>query len=121
MGLRLVAHYFDRSEAFVARSAIEAAGILAILHNEDWLRLYPQYVGAFGGYRLMVSECDLEDAVSVLNEARQHPLLEGEWLEVRGGLVDRVMSFIIGWAILGVPVSIRETRWVPFEHRDAVT
>jgi hypothetical protein len=115
MGLRLVAHYFDRSEAFVARSVVEAAGMFAVLHNEDWLRFYPQYVGPFGGYRLMVSDLDLEDAVAVLGEAQLNPLLEGERLELRGGVVDRIMSFIIGWAIGGVPAAIRESRWVTLD------
>jgi hypothetical protein len=115
MGLRLVAHYFERSEAFVARSVIEAEGMLAYLHNEDWLRLYPQYVGPFGGYRLMVSEFDLDEAVALLTEAKLNPLLEGERLDLRGGVWDRIMSFALGWAIGGVPVSIREARWIPFE------
>ncbi len=113
MGLRLVAHYFDRSEAFVARSVIEAQGMLAFLHNEDWIRLYPHYVGPFGGYRLVVSELDLEDAVSVLREARLNPLLEGERLELKGDLFDRVMSFVVGYIIGGVPTMIRKTRWIP--------
>ncbi len=120
MGLRLVAHYFERSEAFVARSAIEAEGMLAYLHNEDWLRLYPQYVGPFGGYRLMVSEHDLEDAVAILREASASPLLEGERLELHGTTWDRIMSFALGWVIGGVPVAIREAKWIAFEAPAAV-
>lgn len=115
MGLRLVAHYFERSEAFVARSVLEAAGMPAFLHNEDWLRFYPQYVGPFGGYRLMVSELDLDDAVDVLNVARLNPLIEEERLEQRGGVLDRVVSFALGWVIGGVPVTIRETRWIALD------
>ncbi len=112
MGLRLVAHYYERSEAYVARSVVEAAGILAFLHNEDWIRLYPQYLGPFGGYRLMVSDFDLEDAVAVLVEAKLNPLLEGERLELHGSVSDRIMSFVLGWVIGGVPVSVRVSRWV---------
>ena len=115
MGLRLVAYYFDRTEAFVARSVIEAEGMLAFLHNEDWLRLYPQYVGPFGGYRLMVSDVDLEDAVAILIEAKLNPLRDGERLEVHGGAWDCGLSFVMGCVIGGVPVSIRETRWVSFD------
>lgn len=115
MGLSLVAHYFERSEAFVARSVIEAEGMLAYLHNEDWLRFYPQYVGPLGGYRLMVSEHDLEDAVAVLTEAQLNPLLDGECLELHGTVWNRVMSFGLGWAIGGVPVAIRDARWIAFD------
>ena len=117
MGLRLVAHYFERSEAFVARSVIEASGFFAVLHNDDLIRLFPKYVGPFGGYRLMVSELDLEAAVALLEEAGLHPLLEGERLESSGGVLDRLMSFFIGYAIGGVPVSIRETRWAQSDER----
>lgn len=115
MGLRLVAHYYERSEAFVARSVLEDAGMLAYLHNEDWIRFYPQYVGPFGGYRLMVSELDLNDAVALLTEAQLNPLLEGERLELHGGVWDRIMSFALGWAIGGVPVAVREARWIPLD------
>jgi hypothetical protein len=115
MGLRLVAHYYDRSEAYVARSLLEGTGMLVLLHNEEWIRTLPHLVGALGGYRLMVSEIDLEDAVAMLTEAKLNPLLEGERLEVRGGIWDRIVSFLLGYAIGGVPVSIRETRWVSFD------
>ena len=114
MGLHLVAHYYERSEAYVARSVVEAAGMLAILHNDDWIRLYPHLVGPVGGYRLMVSEFDLEAAVAVLTEAQLHPLLEGERLELHGGVWDRIMSFVLGWVIGGVPAPIRESRWIAF-------
>jgi hypothetical protein len=115
MGLRRLVHYFDRSEAFVARSVIEAEGMLAFLHNEDWIRFYPHYVGPLGGYRLMVSEFDLEEAGLVLREARLNPLLEGDRLELKGDLLDRVMSLVVGFAIGGVPTTIRQSRWVPIE------
>jgi hypothetical protein len=116
MGLRLVAHYYERSEAYVARSLLEGTGMLVILHNDGWIRTLPYLVGALGGYRLMVPDFELEDAVTLLTEAKLNPLQEGEWLEVRGGWWDRIMSFLVGYAIRGVPVSIRETRWVPFDQ-----
>ncbi len=115
MGLRLVAHYYDRSEAYVARSLLEGTGMLVLLYNEEWIRTLPHLVGALGGYRLMVSDLDLDDAVAMLTEAKLNPLQEGEWLEVRGGAWDRFMSFVVGYAIGGVPISIRETRWAAFD------
>lgn len=115
MGLRLVAHYYDRSEAFVARSVIEAQGMLAILHNEDWLRMQPYYLGPLGGYRLVVSDIDLDDAVSLLREAQLNPILEGERLELDGNLVERVLGLMLGWFSGGVPTSLRQSRWIAFE------
>jgi hypothetical protein len=77
MGLRLVAHYYDRTEALIARSVISDAGMLALIPNEDVLRMLPRYTMAFGGYRLLVSEHDLEEAVAVLREAVANPLRGG--------------------------------------------
>jgi len=116
MGLRLVAHYFERSEGVVARSVLEDVGMFAYLQNEGLIRLCPQYVGPLGGYRLLVSEIDLEEAVELLIEAKLNPLLDGERLEVRGGVWDRIVSLVMGYIIGGVPVAIRETRWVPFDE-----
>ena len=75
MGLRLVAHYYEPVEALVARSVIEAAGMLAILQNYEWLSVMPYHVGPLGGYRLVVSEFDLDDAVALLRDVRDD--LEG--------------------------------------------
>jgi hypothetical protein len=112
MSLRLVAHYFDPVEAMIARSVIEAAGMLAILDNYYWISVQPHHVGPLGGYRLVVSESDLEDAVSVLTEACSNPSTEGGRLEVSGDLLDRVLSYAVGMFAGGAPMPIRQRRWL---------
>jgi hypothetical protein len=111
MGLRLVAHYFDREEALVAHSAVNAAGMLSFLPNFDALTALPYYTLAFGGYRLLVVEEDLEAAVSVLREARLNPLVEGEGLIVETDLLDRVLGLLIWLFAAGAPAPVKHRRW----------
>lgn len=111
MGLRALAYYLDRTEAVVVRSVLSDAGVLAVIGNEDMLRLQPWYTLTFGGYRILVSELQLEEAIAVLEEARVNPLTEGETLSVQGGFVDRVASLILGWLGGGAPTPIRGYSW----------
>lgn len=101
MGLRLVSHYFERNEALIAHSALDAVGIPAFLHGFDVMSMRPWNEVAFGGYRLMVVEDDLGAAVDVLQEARRNPLLEGERLVTRHyvavALVPLLAFFVWGW------------------------
>ena len=53
-----VAEYRDLSEAIVARTALESAGIGATLRDENTLRLSWQMSNLLGGIRLDVSEAD---------------------------------------------------------------
>lgn len=112
MGLRLVAHYYDPVEATVARSAVEAAGMLAILQNYEWLSVQPHYVGPLGGYRLVVSELDLADAVSLLSDIKPVDAREGERLKVAGDFLDRVWGIALSWLAGGAPMALRQRRWV---------
>jgi hypothetical protein len=80
MGLRLVAHYYDRNEALIAISALDAAGLAGFLINTAQISVQPFHEVALGGFRLMVVEEELDDAVGVLREARKNPLLTGERL-----------------------------------------
>ena len=83
MGLRLVAHYYDRNEALIALGAVEAAGLVAFLENQAQMSVVPLEEVARGGYRLMVPEQELDDAIAVLQEARQRRSFEGERLSQR--------------------------------------
>ena len=83
MGLRLVAHYFDRNEAFIASGALHAAGVTSWLDSHGQISIQPFSEVALGGYRLMVCEEELEDAVAILQEARRKRSFEGERLEQR--------------------------------------
>jgi hypothetical protein len=80
MGLSLVAHYYDRNEALIAVSVLDAAGIAGFLINSTQISVQPFHELALGGFRLMVVDDELEAAVAVLREARNKPLLEGERL-----------------------------------------
>jgi hypothetical protein len=111
MGLRLLVSYYDYNEAVIARAALDHAGIFAFVANEDLLRIAPYYNLAVGGFRLLVCEPDLEDAVSVLRDAVANPLEEGERLIVRADFIDRVMSFLWGWFSGGTPTPMREYVW----------
>lgn len=112
MGLRLLAHYYDRDEALVAQSVIESAGMLSFLPAIDVLTVLPYYTMAFGGYRLLVVDDDLEAAASVLGEARLNPLLEGERLVVETDMLDRVFSLIVWLFSAGAPAPIKRRRWI---------
>lgn len=110
MGLRLVAHYYDRVEGLVALSTIDAAGIPVFLQSAMLLSVDPGYLGAVGGYRLVVCEGDIAAAVSILEEARRNPLREGEELGVEFGLLQGVASFLVG-AFAAAPAPIRARSW----------
>ena len=111
MGLRALAYYLDRHEAVVAQSVLVGAGMLAIIRNEDMLRVLPYYTLALGGHCLLVSELDLDDAIAVLQEARANPLREGEQIVIEGDYLDRVLSFAVGWLAGGVAMPIRRRGW----------
>lgn len=112
MGLRLVAHYFDRPEAFVARSALEAAGVVSFLENYNQIALKPFSEIALGGFRLMVVDEDLPVALSVLREALAHPAPCEEELVTRHYPVSFVIVHFLQWWFIGILV------WIPMRlHR----
>src|SRR5262245_11303903 len=101
MGLRLVAHYFERSEALIVWSALDAAGVPAFVHGLDVCVMRPWDEVAFGGYRIVVSEDDLAAPVGILGEARKKPIFEGERLVTRHYIavsVIPILAFLVwGW------------------------
>ncbi len=68
------------------------------------------YLGALGGFRLVVCEQDLEAACATLTEARANPLREGESLEVEFDVLHGALSFAVGM-IASAPAPIRSRRW----------
>jgi hypothetical protein len=111
MGLVLVAHYYERVDALVAKSVVEGAGVAAFLPNFDVLTLLPDYTMAFGGYRLLVVEGEVEAAVFALRHAQTQPASTDERLFVEGDFLDRVLSLVVGWFAGGAPAPIRQRRW----------
>lgn len=119
MGLRLVAHYFERIEALIVSATLDAAGIPNWVHAYQLICVQPFYTFPLGGYRVLVVEDDLGDAVSVLHEARANPLTDGERFESGGNFVDRVMSLLLGWLAGGAPAPIRWSRWIDQPSNDS--
>jgi hypothetical protein len=111
MGLRLVAHYYDRVEALIVFSALDAAGIPTFLESAALLTVDAGYLGALGGFRVVVCEEDLHAAVAVLAEACANPSREGEELEVEFDLLHGSLSFLIG-LLAAAPAPLRGRRWL---------
>ena len=66
--LTTVRRYRDLSEALVARSLLESAGISAWIRDENLARMEWQYSNLLGGIRLQVEAGDAEAALEVLNQ-----------------------------------------------------
>src|SRR5688572_28441771 len=110
MGLRIVTHYWDRSEALIARGVLQQAGFYAVITNLEWLSNQSHFIGAHGGYELAVPEAECDEAVAVLRAAMVEQPADGEVLEVTGDFLDRVLSFALG-LLSNVPTPLRRRVW----------
>jgi hypothetical protein len=68
--LTTVAKYRDLSEAIVARSVLEAAGITCFLQDENTIRMEWVWSNLLGGLRLQVGDQDAARAQELLNQPR---------------------------------------------------
>jgi hypothetical protein len=66
-----LARFVDRSEAIITKGVLEASGIVAVIPDIDTLGVAPHLVFAADGYRVLVSERELEDARALLEEIKQ--------------------------------------------------
>ena len=66
-----VHRYRDLSEAIVARSLLESAGIDAFLRDENFVRLEWQNSNLVGGIRLQVDAADEKNALELLTQPMQ--------------------------------------------------
>ncbi len=105
-----MAHYYDRVEALVVFSVIDAAGIPVFLESLALLTIDYGYLGAVGGFRIVVCEEDIDAAVEIVREARASPVKEGEVLDVEFDALNGVLSLIVG-ALASAPAPIRGRRW----------
>lgn len=112
MGLRLVAHYLDRNEAFIALGALEAAGLVAFLDHHQQISLVPFEEISRGGYRLMVPEQELAEAVGVLEEAQRNRSFDGERLSPRTYIA---LSLLLLLSI-GMFMPFRTSTWHDVHH-----
>jgi hypothetical protein len=98
MGLRLVAHHYNRNEALIVSGVLDAAGIANFLENAAQNSVQPFYEIALGGYRLLVCEQDLADALAIIDEARRKRSFEGERLSQRTYIMVSLLLFMFcGW------------------------
>ena len=63
-----ITSFYDSTEAHMARSALEQAGIECALANENINAVYPLYGQLSGGIKLMVRDTDFKAAREVLVE-----------------------------------------------------
>ncbi len=66
--------YRDLSEAIVARSLLESAGIVVYLYDENLVRLEWQISNFIGGIRLQVEEADAAAANDLLDQPVPDPI-----------------------------------------------
>jgi hypothetical protein len=83
MGLKLLAHFYERNAALIALGALEANGLVVFLENQAQISVTPFEEIARGGYRLMVPEQELDAAISAIDEAQRNRSFEGERLSQR--------------------------------------
>ncbi|HSY37508.1 MAG TPA: DUF2007 domain-containing protein [Acidobacteriaceae bacterium] len=65
-----VARYRDLSEAIVARSVLESAGLFCFLQDENTIRMEWGWSNALGGLRLQVAAQDADRAHELLSQPR---------------------------------------------------
>jgi Putative prokaryotic signal transducing protein len=74
-----VRRYRDLSEAIVARSVLESAGLFCVLRDENMVRLEWQISNGIGGLRLQVRAADEAEATELLNQPMPQSIaMEGE-------------------------------------------
>jgi hypothetical protein len=98
MGLRVAAQSYDRSEALVMSSCLDAAGVIHWVFGAELININPFHEITYDGYRIVVCEGDFQSAAGVLREARAKPLLEGERLSKQHIIVPHMLAtFLLGW------------------------
>lgn len=75
-----IAQYRDLPEAGLAKSRLEAAGILCFLDNEYMVGLNWLYSNALGGVKLNVPEENAEEAREIIDEITEPIAIDSEGL-----------------------------------------
>jgi hypothetical protein len=108
MGLRVIACLYDRSEALVMSTCLDAAGIPNWLFGAELININPFHEIAYHGYRLVVSDDDLQQALDVIGEARANPLVDGGRLHIRHLTI---LSLFLFFIFPGVIAPLKLRRW----------
>lgn len=107
MGLRLLAHFYERNEALIVCGALESEGVVVFVENQNQVAVQPLSEIALGGYRIMVREEELGDAVAILEEARRNPSVDGGLLKQRTFILLSLLLMVL----LGVFLPLRISSW----------
>lgn len=102
---------YDRSEALVMSSCLDAAGVPNWVFGAELININPFHEIAFGGYRLFVQQPDLDAALGVLREARMKPLLEGERLSKHHIITPHLLITVMTLAIWVWAIPLRRYVW----------
>jgi hypothetical protein len=122
--LIVIRKFRDLPEAWLAKGALDAAGIESHLLDENLVRLDWFYSNAIGGVRLCVHEPDVARAFEVLNQPPESFALEEDpgiadyqqprcpkcgSRDVKVGGSNTAAAYVTMWA--GVPIPLRTLRW----------
>lgn len=107
MGMVLLARFYERNEALIVAGALEAAGVVVFVENGRQVELQPFHEIALGGYRLMVPEEELGQALAVIDEARRSPIIEGGTLSQRTYIFGSLLILVL----FGFFVPLRTSTW----------
>jgi hypothetical protein len=112
MALVELRRFYDRNEAYIARSMLGHAGILSMVRDNGYANMFFGTAIATGGYGLFVEPGDVETARGLLLEAvpldaealawTQHP-------QRIASLPSALLGTVAGWAI-GAPTLIGSSR-----------
>jgi hypothetical protein len=104
----LLAHYYDQSEAMIAKSVLDSAGVYCFLEGVALAQVRPDLMFALGGMRLMVRVEDVDAAVKELREALAAPAETDEEMDVVRAPV--ILPLLLTLA-LGVPLPMLWRGW----------
>jgi hypothetical protein len=112
-----VAKYRDLSEAIVARSVLESAGLDCYLQDENTIRMDWLWSNLLGGLRLQVAERDVGTAQDLLSQPRPESIEFAEEPDFEQPVCPKCNSLEVvldsgngrkvasaSWLILGIPI-----------------
>lgn len=118
-----IRRFRDNSEALLAQTALESAGIESFLIDETTIRMDWLWSDALGGVKLCVRPEDSDGAVTVLGESIPEKFnVEGlgeyeqprcpkcESLDISYQSLDKRIAYM-GILLLGLPLVVKENRW----------
>ncbi|PZO56231.1 MAG: hypothetical protein DCF16_00635 [Alphaproteobacteria bacterium] len=115
MGLRLVARLYDRSEALVMSSCLDAAGVPHFLFGAEMININPLHEIVYDGYKIIVCDDDLASSLAVLAEAQARPAECDEVLTTRHFPVTFAVFHLAQFLLVGLIF------WIPMRRHSWLT